>query len=237
MILKKNIVYVSPSYIQDRLSLREAAEQLDTELNVSFNSVSSIQELFPLISDPKYLVDLILIDIEKFYETSGADMFDIIHTLSTLINCTVCRVGPGKPTKRDTVIGAVADINTDPKLIRNLITTGVRGIYPRGAEFTIEEKSRALADVLNKQSHIPKKIHELIKLKKKKVDEPSRNASISLTPRQEQIVNLIRDRGASNKVIARMLNLSESTVKLHITAVFKKFGVKNRTQLALFVPS
>ena len=49
-----------------------------------------------------------------------------------------------------------------------------------------------------------------------------------------QILNLIKERGASNKVIAKTLNITESTVKLHVGIVLKKFGVKNRTQLALF---
>ena len=58
-----------------------------------------------------------------------------------------------------------------------------------------------------------------------------------MTPRQEQIHTLISTRGASNKVIAKTLNISESTVKLHVSAVLKKYGVKNRTQLALFSKS
>jgi DNA-binding NarL/FixJ family response regulator len=57
---------------------------------------------------------------------------------------------------------------------------------------------------------------------------------IKLTPRESQILTLIQDRGVSNKIIAKMLHITESTVKLHITHIFKKYGVKNRTQLALF---
>lgn len=56
----------------------------------------------------------------------------------------------------------------------------------------------------------------------------------SLTPRQRQILALISKRGSSNKVIAKTLNISESTVKLHLGNIFKKYGVRNRTQLALF---
>ena len=54
---------------------------------------------------------------------------------------------------------------------------------------------------------------------------------IQLTFRQEQIANLIRDRGLTNKQIAKMLGLSESTVKLHIGIVLKKYGIRNRVQL------
>lgn len=58
--------------------------------------------------------------------------------------------------------------------------------------------------------------------------------AIILTPRELQITVLIRDRGVSNKIIADMLHITISTVKLHITHIFKKYGVRNRTQLAIF---
>lgn len=79
--------------------------------------------------------------------------------------------------------------------------------------------------------HIPSKIKELIR--PKKIIENNSNI-ISLTARQEQVLSLIISRGASNKVIARILKISESTVKLHITKILKKYGLRNRTQLALF---
>ena len=54
-----------------------------------------------------------------------------------------------------------------------------------------------------------------------------------LSAREAQILECLRD-GASNKVIARKLNLSESTVKVHIKAILKKVGAGNRTQAALW---
>jgi DNA-binding NarL/FixJ family response regulator len=39
--------------------------------------------------------------------------------------------------------------------------------------------------------------------------------------------------GKSNKQIAYELGLSEGTVKIHINAVFKVFGVRNRTQAVI----
>ena len=55
-----------------------------------------------------------------------------------------------------------------------------------------------------------------------------------LTPREREIVSLI-GRGASNKEIANSLNLSENTVKSHLTGVFRKLKLSDRLQLALFV--
>ena len=40
--------------------------------------------------------------------------------------------------------------------------------------------------------------------------------------------------GASNKLIARQLNLRESTVKVHIRRIMRKLGAVNRTQAALY---
>lgn len=53
-----------------------------------------------------------------------------------------------------------------------------------------------------------------------------------LTPRQLQVLKLIRH-GLSNRDIAAHLNLSEGTVKLHNTGIFKSLGVRNRTEAAL----
>ena len=54
-----------------------------------------------------------------------------------------------------------------------------------------------------------------------------------LSVRETQILEYLRE-GAPNKVIARRLNLSESTVKVHVKAILKKVGACNRTQAALW---
>lgn len=58
--------------------------------------------------------------------------------------------------------------------------------------------------------------------------------SLGLTPRQLDVLGLVIE-GLSNKVIAAELEVSEATVKAHITAVFKTLNVTNRTQAALAV--
>lgn len=54
-----------------------------------------------------------------------------------------------------------------------------------------------------------------------------------LTLRQREVFELIANRGISNKQIARTLNISESTVKIHVSAIMRSYCVRNRTQLAL----
>lgn len=53
--------------------------------------------------------------------------------------------------------------------------------------------------------------------------------SRGLTDRQAQVMRLMA-KGESNKQIARALNLSESTVKVHVTAILRALGVSSRAQ-------
>ena len=50
-----------------------------------------------------------------------------------------------------------------------------------------------------------------------------------LTVREGQVLELLAD-GLSNKQIAARLGLSDETVKFHLSAVFGKLGVSNRTE-------
>lgn len=54
-----------------------------------------------------------------------------------------------------------------------------------------------------------------------------------LSPRETAILQALID-GASNKVIAQDLHITEATVKVHVKAVLRKIRVKNRTQAAVW---
>jgi DNA-binding NarL/FixJ family response regulator len=53
-----------------------------------------------------------------------------------------------------------------------------------------------------------------------------------LTQRQREVLTRLRE-GKSNKQIALELGLTEGTVKVHVTAILRLLGVRNRTQAAL----
>ena len=53
-----------------------------------------------------------------------------------------------------------------------------------------------------------------------------------LTHRQKEVLELLAN-GESNKSISHHLNISENTVKVHVTAILKILGVCNRTKAAL----
>ena len=54
----------------------------------------------------------------------------------------------------------------------------------------------------------------------------------ALSRREGQVLALLAE-GAANKEIARRLDISERTVKAHVTAIMHKLGVSNRTQAVL----
>ncbi|MEM8853621.1 MAG: LuxR C-terminal-related transcriptional regulator [Pseudomonadota bacterium] len=62
-------------------------------------------------------------------------------------------------------------------------------------------------------------------------DEGEAPLPVALTTRQMEIVRLVKD-GLSNREIAERLTLSEGTVKIHLAKIFRRAGVRNRTELS-----
>mgnify|MGYP006196851629 CR=1 FL=1 len=55
----------------------------------------------------------------------------------------------------------------------------------------------------------------------------------SLSPREGEILRLIAH-GASNKLIARELDIAETTVKIHVQHILRKLGLSSRVQAAVY---
>jgi DNA-binding CsgD family transcriptional regulator len=69
----------------------------------------------------------------------------------------------------------------------------------------------------------------------KDVSDENRHRSVTpqelgLTPRQGEILNLVLQ-GMSNKKVAQILSLSESTVKEHMTGILERMGVTRRVEI------
>lgn len=206
------------SYVNSDKNSKFINGKLDKSIDLS--CCESTNDLFQSLYDSNFESDLIILDIDEINKIDGSDIFDIVNSLATLINCG----NFNKPK-----IAVAARTTTDPKMIKLLLGININGIYPIGEGFLYDEQYLAICRLIKESNYVPEKI-------KKITHSPNRNPKIvnKLTPRQEQIFNLIRNRGVSNKMIAKLLNISESTVKIHITQILKKCGVRNRTQLAVF---
>lgn len=62
----------------------------------------------------------------------------------------------------------------------------------------------------------------------------SRQQAASLTKREKDVLKLIA-KGLSNKLIARKLDITEGTVKVHVKRVLHKLGMRSRTEAAVWV--
>lgn len=58
------------------------------------------------------------------------------------------------------------------------------------------------------------------------------NGNKCLTEREKEILQLV-SQGLSNKAIAQILSLSAGTVKVHVSNIFEKLGVSNRTEASV----
>ena len=106
-----------------------------------------------------------------------------------------------------------------------------------------EELKRAVAAVQKGEVWAPRKlvpglVAELVALIDSRDNEglpPHLDPRLeSLTSRQRVVADLIC-RGASNKEIGNRLNITERTVKAHLTEAFRNVGVSDRLQLALLL--
>lgn len=117
----------------------------------------------------------------------------------------------------------------DNKIVEQVLRQGARGYIPKSSETTI--MINALKFIISGGIYVPPEI--MSKAIPKILLEKRKQTPIDklLTPRQRDVLNQLTD-GISNKEIASNLNLSESTVRVHIAAILKAFNVKNRTQAA-----
>jgi len=112
----------------------------------------------------------------------------------------------------------------EDKLV-TLATAGAYGFIAKDAE--PELLVQALRQVANGQRLLP--------LSRSGRASTGRNARL-LTERERQIMRWVSE-GLSNKEIARQLNISEGTIKVHLHHIFEKLAIKHRTALAALAKS
>jgi DNA-binding NarL/FixJ family response regulator len=115
---------------------------------------------------------------------------------------------------------------SDRRRILDAIDAGAVGYLLKDAE--PEELIRGLHAAARGESPLaPKAAQALVAARAEQQADPE------LTPREREVLALLAD-GLPNKVIARRLDISEKTVKAHLTNIFHRIGVSDRTQAALW---
>ncbi|WP_461534673.1 two-component system response regulator NarL [Spongorhabdus nitratireducens] len=65
-------------------------------------------------------------------------------------------------------------------------------------------------------------------------EQKSHNKLDDLTPKEKEVLHLIAE-GMANKMIARQMEISEGTVKVHVKRLLKKLGVRSRVEAAVWM--
>lgn len=121
--------------------------------------------------------------------------------------------------------------NEDPDLVEEILALGVQGYILKSSQPGVI--ARAIDLVLAGGVYLPPVLlgRSRILLGPEAATAPS-GSSCKLTQRELAVLDCLV-RGLSNKEIARELDISSTTVRTHICAVFRALAVNNRTKAAL----
>lgn len=129
----------------------------------------------------------------------------------------------------------VMDVEPDDERGFALIKVGVKGYCNR--YIAPDLLNRAVESVRRGEVWVGRKLMlrliEELSARKRALVEASKQLS-QLSEREIEIAHMVGD-GSSNKLIAQKLDITERTVKAHISSIFKKTGVSDRLQLALLM--
>lgn len=119
----------------------------------------------------------------------------------------------------------VVSADEDPALVRRCIELGASGFIPKSSSPAVCKL--ALQLVLNGGVYLPAAVLKAEACTQKAT--AARAGGTGLSERQLSVLRLAIS-GKSNKLIARALDVSEGTVKQHLSAAFRALEVTNRTE-------
>ncbi len=131
------------------------------------------------------------------------------------------------PTMPIVVISA----SDDQDVIRRVMNFGASAYIPKSAHPV--EIGNALNAVLGGEIWLPEKYQHLLHASPQQHEDLDLAARIAQLTQQQYKVLYYLTEGWRNKQIAYDLHISEATVKAHMTAIFRKLGVTNRTQVVI----
>lgn len=155
-------------------------------------------------------LDVVILDLAM----PGSDGFAALHEFG--------RLQPQLPV-------VVLSSSEDPRDVRRALASGALGYIPKSAPpRTI---LAAVQFVLAGNVYVPTLLAQDTATRDEAGDYSFPKSAVSLTSRQIDVLRLLCE-GRSNKEIGRMLGVSQKTVKVHVTAIFKALNVANRVQAA-----
>ena len=121
----------------------------------------------------------------------------------------------------------VVSASEEPSVVTQVKSHGAFGFIPKSSD--MRQLVNALNQVLNGDPYFPADL-----ITNNEVCNDLADKLAALTPQQYKVLSMLSD-GLLNKQIAYELHVSEATIKAHMTAIFRKLGVKNRTQAVILL--
>lgn len=168
----------------------------------------------------KVSFDVLIVDLALLGE-SGINEISELRELQPHIHIVIMTKAPEQREEISAVLfGAKAYCNFDLKL--ELLPKVVKTVLEN--ELWVDRKfvTRLLIEIED--------ITNVKHAEAKRLDK----GIAAMTPRENEIAALVAT-GASNRRIAEQLNISERTVKAHLGVIFRKIGITDRLQLALYM--
>lgn len=132
--------------------------------------------------------------------------------------------------KRMKVKVLVLTVHNEVEYLLKAVNIGVNGYLLKDSESA--ELKKAILAVVNGDDYIQPSLIPLLNAKMIDIDNDSVKIE-KLTRRELEVLKLLTI-GKYNKEVAEELEISERTVKNHVSNIFKKIGVTDRTQAAVF---
>ena len=125
----------------------------------------------------------------------------------------------------------VVSVRDDIDSIRTAMATGVSGYIPKSLPPNVTLSAIKL--ILEGGIYVPPHVLNFIDDVAAPAQNLQPNPTVDLTRRQQDVLKLMQS-GLSNQAIADQLGLTLPTIKMHVSALFKKLQVKNRTEAVAF---
>ena len=123
----------------------------------------------------------------------------------------------------------------DPATIRRALSYGATGYLTKRAD--LNALQAGLRAVLNCEEWLPPNLRDAVTaLPATVLDREIAAKLAALSPQQFKVLTRVAD-GRLNKQIADEMNIQERTVKAHMSAIFERLGVRNRTQAGVLLRS